>query len=129
MHKCSIDRCDATPQRLSVQPADTGLRLPFTKPITCGSSGTLHRHCLVQQVGFAKQSRCPQRQHRLNALPEALQGLAENTLARDSAAATVSLIGGLLLVKLFDFLSYSGVLDQVRWQCNRFAGDIWISMY
>ena len=97
------------------------MRLPFTKPITCGSSVTLHRHRLVQRVGFAKQSGGHQRQHRLRALPEALQGLAENTLARDSAAATVSLIGGLLLVKLFDFLSYSGVLDQVRWPCNRFC--------
>lgn len=49
-----------------------------------------------------------------NALPQALQPLLANTLARDAAAATAELIAGTLLVKLFDFLQCSGVMEKVR---------------
>ena len=47
------------------------------------------------------------------ALPEALQSLAEATLARDMAALLVSAVGGFLLVKAVDAIQQSSLLEQV----------------
>lgn len=43
----------------------------------------------------------------------ALQPVAGSIWARDAAAAVASLVGGVFLVKFFDFLQYSGALDKV----------------
>ena len=82
------------------------------KPLTFTGS-----HRLFEAVQPASDRQCHCKSLSTSSLPavaqETIQLFVENTLARDAAATVAAMIGGLTLVKSFDYLASAGVLDKV----------------
>jgi len=101
---------------LSTSASDLNKHVAQASTRTCPSTNHSNaRRACDGHTHWQVARRCQRRsgQAQCRALPGALVSLAETTLARDIAAASASVVSGVFLVKLFNNLQKSGILDQV----------------